>query len=441
VGPPAALPTDAELARRQRALEAAPIELVASEAEGLGATVRPRVSVAVSQTSFGNLGSSTPFQQQRVDVAVYDVDVWRGLRVSADLSVLNFSRKPDTSRTVYTQTPVLLVRQLEVGFRRADVPFSGAVGRTWLRSSPGLLVVDGAQASWRTRGEGVEVGVYGGLLPNAMTLVPTTSQGTAGAFFMGRTAVGQGERTTLLQAEARVGYASKVGLGTRLEVAVAGHVYRGNALDAHLAAEVGVGESQAVGAVDAARFDLGWRPTQRLRFVGGVRYRGQSPSGVQELGTLSPGQRAVHGDLAVIFEVMPSLWLGLQGGAASDFEAGLTQGRVGPEVMFPTLFGRAGGLSVGYMEELGWMRARHAYVQFTLTGWGRVRLLNRTSWFNQQASSGTQGLAGNELGTTVSLEVRFVRWLWLRAGVSGRTQLEDPSRTAGMVSVQLGGQL
>jgi hypothetical protein len=285
------------------------------------------------------------------------------------------------------------------------------------------------------------VGVYGGLLPDAVTLVPTTSQGTAGAFFLGRTAVGQGAHETLLQAEARVGYASKVGLGSRLEVALAGHVYRGNALDLHLAAEVGVGDAQAPAAMDAARLDLGWRPTQRLRFVGGARYRGQSPSGVVELGLVSPGQRALHGDLAVVYEVLPTLWLGVQGGAATDFAIGLTQARAGPEVMFPSLFGRAGGLSVGYMEEFGWLRARHAYVQLSVMALGRVRLLNRTSWFNQQASTGTQGLAGNEAGTTLSVEVRFVRWLWMRVGLSGRMQLEDPSRTAGLVSVQLGGQL
>lgn len=440
--PPGPPPDDAELARRHRRLEAEALALVAFEGEGAAITTRPRVAAALSHTTFSNLGNDAgPFQQQRVDVAVYDVDVWRGLRVSADLSVLNFSHRPDGVRTAYQQTPVLLVRQLEVGFRRAEVPFSGALGRTWLRYAPGLLVVDGAQASWRSKGGGVETGVYGGLLPDAVSLVPSTGQGAAGAFFMGRLALGEGERQTLLQAEARVGYASKTGLGSRLEAAVAGHLYRGSVLDLHVAAELGVGDAQAPGALDAARLDMGLRPSERFRFVGGARYRGQSSSGVLEVGTVSPGQRALHADGAAVFEVSERLWVGLLGGVATDFSSLLLQARVGPEVTLPGLLGRGSALSLGYVEELGWLRGRHAYVQLVLTGFGRLRVINRTSWFHQQGAAGAEGLAGHEAGTTLGLDVRFLRWLWLRAGLSGRLQLDDPTKAGGLVSVQLGGQL
>lgn len=440
-GPPEALPSEQELSRRQRLLEASDLEPVAHEGES-DLRVKPRFALAVSQTSYSNMASGAgPFQQQRVDAAVYDVEIWKGLRVSADLSVLNFSRRPAETRTVWQQTPTLLVRQLELGFRRADVPFSAAVGRTWLRYAPGLLVVDGAQASFRTKGEGVETGVYGGFLPDASRIVFASSQWTAGAFFMGRATLGEGEGATLLQAEARVGYASKTNLGNRLEASVAGHLYRGATLDVHLAGEFGVGDAQAPGAVDAARLDVGWRPSERLRVVGGARYRGQSPSGVVEVGFLSPGQRAVHADGAVVYELTPRVWLGLQGGAAIDMTATLTQARVGPEVTFPLLFGKAGGLSVGYMEELGWLRARHAYVQLALTAFGRLRIVNRTSWFHQQLTDTSGGLAGHEAGTTLGVDIRFARWLWVRSTVSGRLQLDNPSQVAGLVSVQLGGQL
>lgn len=440
-GPPEALPTDAELNRRQAELEAADLPMVVHDGDS-DLRVKPRFAVAVSQTSFSNMASGAgPFQQQRVDAAVYDVELWKGLRVSADLSVLNFSRRPAETRTVFQQTPSVLVRQLELGFRRADVPFSGALGRTWLRYAPGLLVVDGAQASFRTKGDGVETGVYGGLLPDATRLVFTSSQWTAGAFFMGRTTLGEGDGETLLQTEVRAGYASKTNLGNRFEAAVAGHLYRGSSLDLHLAGEFGVGDAQAPGAVDAARLDVGWRPNERWRVVGGARYRGQSPSGVVELGLVSPGQRAVHADGAVVFEWTPRVWFGLQGGAAMDLAAALTQARVGPEVTFPLLFGKAGGLTVGYMEELGWLRARHAYVQLALTAFGRLRIVNRTSWFHQQVTDESGGLSGHEAGTTLGIDVRFARWLWVRSTVSGRLQLDDPSKVAGLVSVQLGGQL
>lgn len=440
--PPKPLASDDELARRRDVLTAA--ELAQVEFEG-GAGLRAgghNASVTASHTTYSNMASAVgPFQVQRVDAAVYDVEIWKGLRASADLSVLNFSRRPDTFRSAFRGTPDLLVRQLEVAFRRRDVGFSGALGRTWLRYAPGLLVVDGAQASWRAQSEWIETGVYGGFLPNAYTLTVQPSQYTAGAFLMTRFQFGKGADATLVQSEVRAGYAAKDALGTRLEVGAAIHAYAGRTFDGHAAVEIGVGGAQAAGAIDAARFDLGWRASETFRLVGGLRYRGASPSGVVELGAVSPGQRAAHADLALTYEAKPWLWVGLSGGAASDFGAGLTQGRFGPEVTFPGLLGRGGGLSLGYMEELGWMRARHGYLQFVVSAFGRVRLLSRTSWFQQVAVQDSAGLAANELGETVSLEVTFVRWLWLRASVSGRMRAEDVSQAAGLFSVQLGGQL
>lgn len=437
--PPFEMPGERELAARRDQMLAAETDLVDFDGES-GGPGGHRVAVALGHTTYVNLSSEAgPFHVQRVDAAVYDVELYKGLRVSADLSVVNYSRRPATFRSVYKSSPVLLVRQLEVGFRRADVPFEAAVGRVWTRSAPGLGVVDGAQASYRV-GDWLQTGVYGGLLPNTYTLDLTTTQWSAGAFVMARFLAGEGAKSTLVQTEARVGFALKEQLGSRFELAAAAHLYQGKQLDAHAMLELAYGgEKQAVAGVDAARLDVGWRPVDPLRVFAGLRYQGGSVSGAIDLGMASATQQALHVDGGGTFEATHWLWLTVVGGAATDVETGLSRGRVGPEVTFPGLLGKGGALTFGFSEERGWLPGRTAYVQASINLFGRVRVLSRTSWLQQLGG----GLTANDLAESFNVEVAIFRWLWVRGTLAGRTQLEPdwgPSRTAGLASVQVGGQ-
>ena len=201
------------------------------------------------------------------------------------------------------------------------------------------------------------------------------------------------------------------------------------------------GDAQSTAGIDGFRIDVGYRPVEPLRMFATARYRGGSASGAVDLGMTSLLQRAVHADGGATYEVVSWLWLGLIAGIASDFSdpaAGLTQGRFGPELTLPNFFGRGSALAVGYNEELGWLPGRSGYLQTTFNVFGRVRILSRTSWLQQ-----TGGLVSNELAETFNVEVAIFRWLWARASVSGRTQLErttGPSRTAGLINLQVGGQ-
>ncbi len=435
---PAPLPGEVELARRAGNLERAPwllrdFDSLASSGSG----VNKRVEVLLSHTTYGG-GPGGPFGVQRLDVLAYDVDLYKGLRISADITALNFSARPAGTRTVYQQSPVLLVRQFEVGFRRADVPFSASLGRTWLRAASGLMVLDGAQAAWRF-GEGFELGAYGGLLPDAARLTITPSQWAAGAFGRVRFSSGTGAAATLVQLGLRAGWSLRDTLGGRAEVALNGSLWKGTDLDAHLAVELGFGQTQAIAGIDAARLDLGWRPRENFRLNGGVRYRGLPLTGLTEVGTVSPGQRALHGDLAAIWEATPSFFVALQGGVASDFDSGLFQARVGPELSMPRVAGLPLGLSLGYLEEMGWLRGRHGYLQVAVNATTVFRLVTRASWFQQQASTGSVGLAGHELGASVALEVSPWRYLKARVLLMGRLPMTAAPAPLGSVGVQLGG--
>jgi hypothetical protein len=435
------LPEAAEVQKRRTTLAAQAWKPVAFSMATRPLPGRTIASASLSHTSFGNAASTRrTFDAQRVDVAVYDFELYRGLRFSVDATVLNFSARPADARTRYQATPALLVRQLELGFRRDDVALTAAAGRLWARNTPGIWVLDGAQASWRATPR-FEVGLYGGLLPNAVFLTPQFTSWAAGAFAATRTSFGAGADATSFEIEGRAGWSVRERLGGRFEVGASAHAYAGRSLDAHATVELGAGQAQAWAALDAARLDVGARLLAPLRLVGSLRYRGLALGGLTELGQISPGLRAVHGDASVQLELAPQLWISVAGGAASDFDAGLKQFRVGPEISLPGLLGKGGGLKVGYAEEFGWLRARSGWAQVSHRPLRMLRLMGRASWFHQARAPSTEGLEGHEVGAAVGVELTVARWLWARGALTGRLQVERPKELAGVLSVSLGGSL
>lgn len=437
VGTAAALPTELELRRRALLLEDTAWKLRdfdTAASLGSGSTY---VDAALSHTTYFG-GANGPFGVQRLDVFVPDVEIWKGLRVSGDITVLNFSARPGSFTSVYRQTPVLLVRQLEVGFRRADVPFSAALGRTWLRAGTGLLAIDGAQAAWKF-GEGFELGAWGGLLPEAARLTITPSQWSVGAFGRVRASSGTGASATVFQLSLRGGWSQRDLLGGRAELGLSSNVWVGSVFDASLGVELGFGASQAVAGIDAARLDFGLRPSEKFRINGGARYRGQALTSVVELGTVSPGQRAIHGDLGGMIELTPGLWAAVQSGVASDFDSGLFQVRVGPELSMPRLLGLPLGVGLGYVEEIGWLRGRHGYAQVQVAPLGWFRLTTRVNWFHQQLAEPRPGLSSHEVGTSVALDVTPFRFIRGRVAFVGRMPLQDNAPLIGSIQAQLAG--
>lgn len=450
--PPPAPPVPADaalLARRRLRVEAEAVPLV----DYGGAVARlftggaRHAAIAATHSSWADLASAGgPFHVERVDLGIYEVPIWQGLHASADLSVLHFTQRPAQFRSPVGST-ALLVRQLEVSFHRPDFPLIAQAGRTFTRHTPGLLMVDGAQAAWRNRDDTFEAGAYGGLLPDPATLQLSTRWGV-GAFVMARFEPGQGRRASLVQVEGRLGYAARALTGAgRFEVAVAVRSWIARALDAHLQLELGVGAVSAPGFVDGARLELGWRPTEAVQVHAGASYRGSSGSDTFELGvTLPGGQPAIHADGGLTIELSPALWLGAATGVAADLSTALRQVRFGPELTLPRLFGGAAVLTLGYQEELGWLRGRTAWAQLVVTPAPRLRILGRGSWFHQEPAVGDEGIAGHEVGAALAIDLSIARWLWVRASVLGRGQPavvdNNPgSPVAGTVLATVGGQL
>ncbi len=435
-------PTLAELrvlARRRATLEGTERSLVDFDARA-SAVAWHGASVTFTEQVFANMaGTGGPFDARRLDAALLEVELVKGLRASADLSVFSAGERSVPYRSPWVSAAQVQLRRLELSYRADGVPVQAALGRLWLRSAPGLLVLDGAQASLRA-GDGLEIGAYGGLLPDGASLAINPGQVAAGAFASLRSTSGKGEEATVGLGAVRAGYAVRPLVGARFEVAFDGHLYRGRNLDAHVSTELAYGGAQqAPGGLEAARVDVGYRPSEQLRLIADLRYRGATPAGVVELGLVSPGLRALHGDVTAAW--VPRSWLAasLTAGLATDFDGGLTQARVGPELAFPELFGRWGGVSLAYAEELGWLRGRTASGQVSVMLPSGGRVISRTTWFQQEMGDALE----SDLGESVSLEVRPTPWLWTRLSVSGRMALDmsaDASRTAGVASLQVGGQ-
>ncbi len=434
--PLAPVPDVKEIAHRLEVVEAAPVELVDFVGGApVGSGAASTFAVTISHMSASNFGSDDgPYHVQRIDAAVRDFHVWRGLHVSADVSAVNWAQRPADFRSPLKGSPQLFVRQLEVSWHEPGSIWRAALGRLWTRGTPGLSTLDGAQGGLVTRDGRAEAGVYGGALPEPYNLGLSNGSWAAGAYGFGRFFWGQGADAIWLQPELRAGWSNRTGVGGRLEIAASLHGWVGRNFDLHLMAQGGVGDATAL---DLARVDLGVRGGERFRLLASMRYRGMPGGELIEPGALMGGARAIHADGQVFLELNPSLVVVVVGGWARDWDTGLESGRVGPELQLPRLFGR-GGLAIGYGEELGWIRGRTAYVQATLVPHWRVRIIARATGHNYNSPS--DGLSGSEVGGYASVEARFATFLWMRVNGLIRTRV-DGTGTSGQAGASLGVEL
>jgi hypothetical protein len=78
-------------------------------------------------------------------------------------------------------------------------------------------------------------------------------------------------------------------------------------------------------------------------------------------------------------------------------------------------------LSLGYLEERGWLTGRSAYAQMVARPIAPLRFLVRGSW----ARGDTLGIDRDEIGVYASGSADLTRLLALRLSLHGRTTLGD----------------
>jgi hypothetical protein len=276
---------------------------------------------------------------------------------------------------------------------------------------PGATTFDGAQVSLVPASRRGELGVFGGLVPDPITLKPTADRSTAGLY--GSLDLGGGALSSRSQARAAV--VTSPELGTRFEGEVRSFALLGRTVNTEGMVRVGVGgKHQAQYGLDLAQLDLSGRPLPRLALSGLFRY-----AGLQVPDTAAPAFFQGHErrfDGSAGWELGPTL-LSMSGGWGQDLTTGLERWFLGPELAFPRAFGPRGGLSLGYAEERGWISGRTAWLQAALRAGQRVRVSGRLTWTEDTRPQGDPDQA---VGLLWALSADVTRWLAVNASVLAR---------------------
>ncbi|HEY6101271.1 MAG TPA: hypothetical protein VIW03_17675, partial [Anaeromyxobacter sp.] len=230
--------------------------------------------------------------------------------------------------------------------------------------------------------------------------------------------------------DARAALVTSPELGKRFEGQLRSYLLLGRRVNASGDLRVGVGgKYRAQGSIDAADVDLSGRPLPRLALSASFRYWGlRVPDAPAP--ALFPGHER-RADLAAGLD-LGGVVVSATGGFSRDLSSDLERRFAGPELAFARLFGARGGMTLGYVEERGWIDGRSAYAQAVLRAGPRVRLTTRLYY----ASDTRQGADGDhEVGAFASASADLASSLSIRASVLARGGARRPTgveRSAGV---------
>jgi hypothetical protein len=410
------LTPDEELARRAEAVAGGPpvalVEYKAAAQPAGPALVTPRAVVAEAALTHASWmgGTAGDYHVERVEAAVHGAPLGAGFSADLDLRAERWLSRSTGAVFRPNDDTRLYVWQAQLGWAPEGRSLAVSAGRLLPWTVPGATVMDGALVSMRR--EGIEGGFFGGVVPEPDTLSPTSSRATGGGFWSLERRPRKG---LVLRHEGRLAWVRSPELGDRVELEVNGSAHAGAQLDLFAAARLGAGGSDhAPGYVDGARVEAGWRPIPRLALTGGVEYGGL---GVP-LAIVPPalGAETTKADATGFYD-LGFVRVGAVAGTSVDRASKLDRTWVGPEVQLPRFFTPRVALSAGYVEELGWMDGRSAFLQCLARPWDPVRITGRLSW-NHESSL---GMDMDEAGLYLAGAAELNRWLGLR--LSGLARL------------------
>jgi len=406
------IPSEEEQAQVLAAAQAAPVAMVEFQGKPRGEAALARLPVAGADLGYAVWLANTDganAQRLQIDVVVTGLEVVGGFRLYADARFMQWTQKSDA--LIPGSSTQLQVYDLELAQREPGRSWTAAVGRVLPWFVPGSTVFDGAQAGFRLGR--VEVGAFGGLVPDPWTTAPTTSAWTAGAYATFEQPFGK----TLLSGGLRAAVVENPSLQRHYEGELQVSFWAGAALTAGADVRFGGGDLTAPGYLDLARVYFSTRPWAPLAIGAGYSYWGLRIPDVA-LRAVWPG--ASHrADGSVGFDVAPWMTLSALGGWVDDLESGLSHSYVGGEILFPRVLA---GLSVGYLKDLGWFDGQNAWAQINWRATLGTVLSARLAWL--QAATGSGGNTSSDVGVTLTGTVGLLQWLALRYSVLVRLGLD-----------------
>lgn len=358
---PPPLPGDDDLAAAAAVVGQATLPKVAwkgSRRRGGGA-IAHRLAITAGARGFGVLGGSgdSVFVRPSLDIAGrVGLGLLPGLYAQTALRLQGDALAPANERFRNSVPLEVYVWDASVGVAPGRSGLTATAGRFRPQRVPGATVVDGASLGLMSFGGALEVGAYGGLIPDPITTAPSLDRVTVGSYFAVDTSPVKG---VMVLPRGRVGLVTSSDLQrTRAEAEAQVQVLWENLVAVSGSLRAGLPGDTAIPTLDAARLDVDVTPGRALRARLGVRtigaWAGDLDTGVVADGTTMLAPRAAHhGDAALQWMVNDGLVIGATGALSADAESGDLRGLVGPEVSLPRLFGDVGGLAVGAFEEPG----------------------------------------------------------------------------------------
>jgi hypothetical protein len=412
-----------ELDRRAAAVAEQPVPKIESKVkeQPVAVVAARRFEVSAEHAVWASSGAR-PFNEERVDATIRGAEAFAGMRLYADLRAVHRTTRPADFRTRPVDRSQIYVYEANLASRDPSRPYTIALGRVLPFALPGATSFDGAQLGI-TRWGG-EVGVFGGLVPNPSTTAPNTERSTGGVY----AAFDHGQGWLVGREELRAAAVTSPELGTRLEAEVRSLLLVARRVNLEGDLRVGVGgQHQAQNAIDLAQVDVSGRPFPKLQLSGLFRYSGLSVPDAPAPALFPGPERRWDGNAG--YEVGPAV-VSAAGGQGRDLSSGLERWWAGPELGFPRLFGNAGGVSLGYAEERGWLAGRTAWAQAAIRAGARARLNLRLSWTMDER---TGGFDDHALGLYGAMSADVTSWLAIRGSVLARVgarglDLQDPAQ-------------
>jgi hypothetical protein len=366
--------------------------------------------------------SSSAFSRESVSVGIRGAEVAPGLRLYLDATAWSWTARPDEARYRPEADTQLLVHRAEVSAREPGSPFALAAGRLWPWHAPAVTLFDGVQAGWRSPEGGAEAGLFGGGVPEALTVAPSFATWTAGGYWA-VTRAADGALVPWLRHEGQVSVVEIDGAGRRFDAAgrVRGTVVPG--VDGGLELR-GILGGDADAALTGFLFDVGVRPADRVRLAADFRWLDREGLALEAAGTplvLATSRRA---NAHAAWDAAPWLSVAAIAGLSQDVDDHRLRRWFGPELAFPRVFGERGGLDVGYQEEVGWLAGRMAWVGANALPWDRLRLWGRLSYFETSDGNGPDPEPLREGGLWLSARARLLPWLFLDGSLLFRAAAE-----------------
>lgn len=415
---PVALPAKPEIdeqARRLTAVQSLAFVPIESKAKPSVEVAERTRRYAAGLSHFSYFSSETGgVSLEQVYATVRDAEAFRGALLNLDIAAVARSAPSSSERLEEGKRALVWVREASLAWAQPQSPWRLAAGRVLPWVIPGGPTFDGVQAGWR-RGAG-ELGLFGGGVGNPMTTAPGFDRATAGGYWTWEGASEGPAGKYLFRNAARLAYVKLPGGKNRVEAETTAQAWLGRAVDVSAQARFGTGDYAAPGKLDAARLDLGFYRPGTYSLAGGFRY---DENRIPDDAALSvmPG-RTRHAWGSATWEKLGWLQIRAAGGFAHDVGASQTRSWVGPELAAPRLFGRWGGMAVGYAEEISYLAGRSAWIQGDLALLARTRLLARASWFMDSRPSPL--VAMQSAGLLLSSSSDLTPWLRLRLSALGR---------------------